>query len=155
MPFAHGDVRDHIVTFRIDHGPPKWRCRATQQQRSPKIDFREILGLFDFRLLQHELIGFADFFQICLSNERFRPIFGMIGERGDLGYDLGYLRHGSFGRDGPDIADLFRRAGGYVDKIQFGHHVHPPSPSSRADHASIARLEFERADILKDFATSK
>jgi hypothetical protein len=22
MPFAHGDVRDHIVSFRIDHGPP-------------------------------------------------------------------------------------------------------------------------------------
>ena len=22
MPFARGDVRDHIVSFRIDHGPP-------------------------------------------------------------------------------------------------------------------------------------
>jgi len=31
---------------------PRTVRRATQQQKSPKINFREILGLFDFRLWQ-------------------------------------------------------------------------------------------------------
>jgi hypothetical protein len=42
MRFTSGDVRDHIVSSKIDHGPPWWRCKATQQQKSPKINFREI-----------------------------------------------------------------------------------------------------------------
>ena len=24
MRFTHGDVRDHIVSSKIDHGPPQW-----------------------------------------------------------------------------------------------------------------------------------
>ena len=41
MPFTRGDVRDHIVSSRIDHGSLVVALQ-TQQQRSPKIDFREI-----------------------------------------------------------------------------------------------------------------
>jgi len=37
-----GDVRDHINSSKIDHGPPQWRWQAMQQQRCPEIDFREI-----------------------------------------------------------------------------------------------------------------
>jgi hypothetical protein len=49
--------------------------------------------------LQHELTGFAGFYQITVCNERFASLLAMIygPECGDLGYDLGYLRHGSFG----------------------------------------------------------
>ena len=48
MRFTRGDVRDHIVSSKIDHGPPWWRGKATQQQRSPKIDFREIFRVVRF-----------------------------------------------------------------------------------------------------------
>src|SRR5258708_37313557 len=48
MRFTRGDVRDHIVSSKIDHGPPWWRGKATRQQRSPKIDFREIFRLVRF-----------------------------------------------------------------------------------------------------------
>jgi hypothetical protein len=39
------------------------------------------------------------FRQISLRNEGFVPLLAMIGglDCGDLGYDLGYLRHGSIG----------------------------------------------------------
>src|SRR5882672_5323617 len=48
MRFTRGAVRDHIVSSKIDHGPPWWRGKATQQQRSPKIDFREIFRVVRF-----------------------------------------------------------------------------------------------------------
>jgi len=48
MRFARGDVRDHIVSSKIDHGPPLWRRKAAQRQRSPKINFREIFGVVRF-----------------------------------------------------------------------------------------------------------
>jgi hypothetical protein len=48
MRFARGDVRDHIASSKIDHGPPQWRWKATQQQRSPKISFREIFTVVRF-----------------------------------------------------------------------------------------------------------
>ncbi len=48
MRFARGDVRDHIVSSKIDHGPPLWRRKAAQRQRSPKINFRELFGVVRF-----------------------------------------------------------------------------------------------------------
>ena len=45
MRFTRGDVRDHIVSSKIDHGPPWRRCKATQQQRSRSIfDFCNNIG---------------------------------------------------------------------------------------------------------------
>jgi len=48
MRFTRGDVRDHIVSSKIDHGPPWRRCKATQQQKGPKISFREIFRVGRF-----------------------------------------------------------------------------------------------------------
>ena len=57
MPFEHGDVRDHVVSSKIDHSPPmvalKKRRSSREVQKSP---FARFLGLFDFRLLQHGVI---------------------------------------------------------------------------------------------------
>src|SRR5258705_6168823 len=52
MRFACGDMRDHIVSYQIDHRPSYWRRRALRQQARLKIDFSEILRSYDFRLLQ-------------------------------------------------------------------------------------------------------
>jgi hypothetical protein len=46
--FARSDVRDHIISFKIDHGPPYLRRKATQQQRRPKVNFGEIFGFARF-----------------------------------------------------------------------------------------------------------
>ena len=43
MRFSRSDVRDHIVSSKIDHVPPQWRWQAMQQQRCLEIDFREIV----------------------------------------------------------------------------------------------------------------
>jgi hypothetical protein len=48
MRFTSSDVRDHIVSSKIDHGPPEWRRKAMQQQRTPKINFREIFRVVRF-----------------------------------------------------------------------------------------------------------
>jgi hypothetical protein len=42
MRFTRSDVRDHIGSSKIDHKLP------TQQQRSPKINFREIFRVVRF-----------------------------------------------------------------------------------------------------------
>jgi hypothetical protein len=46
--FARSDVWDHIISFKIDHGPPYLRRKATQQQRRPKVNFGEIFGFARF-----------------------------------------------------------------------------------------------------------
>jgi hypothetical protein len=48
MRFVRGDVRDHIVSPKIDHGPSWRRYRALQGRRGLKINFREILGVVRF-----------------------------------------------------------------------------------------------------------
>jgi hypothetical protein len=48
MRFALGDVKDHVGRFKIDHGPPQWRRKATQQQRGLKINFPEIFRVVRF-----------------------------------------------------------------------------------------------------------
>jgi hypothetical protein len=48
MRFVRGDVRDHIVSPKIDHGPSWRRYRALQRRRGLKINFREILGVVRF-----------------------------------------------------------------------------------------------------------
>ena len=53
--FTRGDVRDHIVSSKIDHGPRSGvekRRRSREVQRST---FARFLALFDFRLLQQYL----------------------------------------------------------------------------------------------------
>jgi hypothetical protein len=45
MRFVRGDVRDHIVSPKIDHGPSYWRYGASQRHRSLEIDFRDIFGV--------------------------------------------------------------------------------------------------------------
>jgi hypothetical protein len=47
MRFTRGDLRDQIVSSKIDHGPRSGvekRCRS----RSPKINFREISRVVRF-----------------------------------------------------------------------------------------------------------
>jgi hypothetical protein len=44
MHFAAGDMRDHTITDKNDHRPSYRRCRAAQQQRCIRINFREIFG---------------------------------------------------------------------------------------------------------------
>ena len=48
MRFTRGGVRDHIVSSKIDHGSPQWRWKATQQERSLKVSFREIFRVVRF-----------------------------------------------------------------------------------------------------------
>jgi hypothetical protein len=48
MHFVRGDVRDHIVSPKIDHGASWRRYRALQRRRGLKINFREILGVVRF-----------------------------------------------------------------------------------------------------------
>ena len=48
MRFSRSDVRDHIVSSKIDHVPPQWRWQAMQQQRCLEIDFREIFWVVRF-----------------------------------------------------------------------------------------------------------
>jgi len=53
MPFAHGDVRDHIVSFRIDQQTSVVALQSDGSNREAKRSaFARFLGLFDFRLLQ-------------------------------------------------------------------------------------------------------
>src|SRR6266545_4496314 len=42
--FASRDVRDHILSHKIDNGSSYWSQRALQRRRPPKIDIREIFG---------------------------------------------------------------------------------------------------------------
>src|SRR5712671_4478552 len=48
MRFTRGDVRDHIDSSKIDHGPSYCRRRALRQQERLRIDFREILRVVRF-----------------------------------------------------------------------------------------------------------
>ena len=56
MRFAHGDVRDHIVSEKSDHGTFVPALLSVTAVETPiKINFREILVSFAFRLLQQYL----------------------------------------------------------------------------------------------------
>ncbi len=44
MRLASGDVRDHIVSHKNDHGPSYRRYGALLRQRRQKINFRGIFG---------------------------------------------------------------------------------------------------------------
>jgi hypothetical protein len=48
MRWACGDVRDHVVSHKNDHGPSYRRSGALQRQRHLKINFREIFGVVRF-----------------------------------------------------------------------------------------------------------
>ena len=48
MRFVRGDVKDHIVSHKTDHGPAHRRYRALQQWRCLKICFCEIFGIVRF-----------------------------------------------------------------------------------------------------------
>jgi hypothetical protein len=48
MQFVRGDVRDHIVTPKIDHGSSYRRYRALQRQGSLRISSREIFDAAQF-----------------------------------------------------------------------------------------------------------
>ena len=48
MPFARGDMRDHIVSHKNDHGPSYRRYEHLQQWSRLKICFREIFGIVRF-----------------------------------------------------------------------------------------------------------
>ena len=53
MRFARGDMRDHIVSHKNDHGASYRRYGALQWRSWLKITFCEVSTSFDFRLLQH------------------------------------------------------------------------------------------------------
>jgi hypothetical protein len=48
MLFALGDLRDHIVPPKNDHGPPYQRQRSFAAMETSKISFREIFGVVGF-----------------------------------------------------------------------------------------------------------
>src|SRR5262245_15916372 len=48
MRFTGRDVRDHIVSSKIDHRPPQRHRKATRQQRGARINFREIFRVVRF-----------------------------------------------------------------------------------------------------------
>src|SRR5215204_5401748 len=56
MLFAGGDVRDHIVSSKIDHGLSSGANKRCSSREAPRSAFARFLGLFDFRLLQHGVI---------------------------------------------------------------------------------------------------
>lgn len=52
MRFARGDVRDHIVSPKIDHGPSLGATERDTGREIQKSTFARFLVLSDFRLLQ-------------------------------------------------------------------------------------------------------
>jgi hypothetical protein len=48
MPFARGDMRDHIVSRKADHGPSYGRYAVLQRWSRLKISFCEIFGVVQF-----------------------------------------------------------------------------------------------------------
>jgi hypothetical protein len=48
MPFARGDVGDHIVSYKNDQGALYGRYAALQWWGRPKISFCEIFGVVRF-----------------------------------------------------------------------------------------------------------
>jgi hypothetical protein len=48
MPFARGDMRDHIVSHKNDHGVSYGRYAVLQWWSRLKIGFCEILGVVQF-----------------------------------------------------------------------------------------------------------
>jgi hypothetical protein len=60
MRLASGEVRDHIVSHKNDHGPSYRRYGALLRQRRQKSTFAEFLVPFDFSTLPingHRQIG--------------------------------------------------------------------------------------------------
>jgi hypothetical protein len=55
MPFARGNMRDHIVSHKNDHEASHGRYAVLQWWSRLKISFCEISASFNFRLLQHNL----------------------------------------------------------------------------------------------------
>jgi hypothetical protein len=52
MRFARGDMRDHIVSHKNDHGASYWRLRNTAVAELAKINICEIFGVVRFSTLQ-------------------------------------------------------------------------------------------------------
>jgi hypothetical protein len=48
MPFARGDMRDHIVSHKNDYGASYGRYAVLQWRSRLKISFREIFGVVQF-----------------------------------------------------------------------------------------------------------
>jgi hypothetical protein len=48
MRFVRGDLRDHIVSHKNDHGPSYRHYRASQRRGSSKITICEIFGVVRF-----------------------------------------------------------------------------------------------------------
>jgi hypothetical protein len=53
MRFARGDMIDHIVSHKNDHGPWWRHYRALQRQECLEINFREIFGAVRFSTFEH------------------------------------------------------------------------------------------------------
>ena len=52
MPFARGDMRDHIVSHKNDHGASHGRYAVVEPAKNQLLRFS---ASFNFRLLQHYL----------------------------------------------------------------------------------------------------
>jgi hypothetical protein len=55
MRFARGDMRDHIVSHKSDHGASYWRYGILRWRSWQKSTFARFSASFDFRLLQQNL----------------------------------------------------------------------------------------------------
>src|SRR5712672_4563110 len=55
MRLKNGDVRDHIVSSKIDQGPRSGVAKQRSSREVKRSTFARFLGSFDFRLLQQYL----------------------------------------------------------------------------------------------------
>ena len=72
MPFARGDMRDHIVSHKNDHGASYGRYAVLQRWSRLKISFCEIFGVVQFST-----------FATLSANSRHRACAGMTKEAAD------------------------------------------------------------------------
>jgi hypothetical protein len=52
MRFTRGDVRDYIVSSKIDHGYRRGAKERRRRREAQRSTFARFFGLFDFRLLE-------------------------------------------------------------------------------------------------------
>src|SRR5258708_24157390 len=86
MRLKNGDVRDHIVSSKIDQGPRSGVAKQRSSREVKRSTFARFLGSFDFRLLQHyhlesrhrlsSLLRLT--IEPCRASQNLRPLDGCV-----------------------------------------------------------------------------
>src|SRR5882724_8943354 len=69
MRFARGDMRDHIVSHKNDHGASYRRYGVLPWRSRQKSTFARFSTSFDFRLLQHYRRHKADINRLSMQSD--------------------------------------------------------------------------------------